>query len=178
MALSNTTVMAIRGATDKKGRSLFAPLAPCSESEVRKAEVTLGVRFPDSFSEFLKQFGAGKEAAVGWWIHAPSECYAFDLENGRARGCIALAQDVCGNYLAFDPSEPESSGERPIYYFCHDPFGHARIASSFGEFLADAAKQKLKDEFVADIPANFVYETPEPIKERSNAKWWAFWRKS
>jgi hypothetical protein len=174
MALSDTTLLAIRSATDKKGRSLFAPLLPCSESELHEAEVRLHVAFPESFREFLKQFGAGNEAAVGWWIHSPRECYVFD--NGLGKGCIALAQDVCGNYLAFDPSEPESSGERPIHYFCHDPYGHARIAISFDKFLSDAIAQRLMDEFVADIPANFVYETLEPEKEQRNA-WWAFWRK-
>jgi hypothetical protein len=178
MALTSSTLAAVRSATDKKGRALFAPLTPYSEIDIRLAESQLGVRFSESHRDFLKEVGAGQGAVVGWWILAPGECYAFDDETGRGKGCIAIAQDICGNYLAFDPSEEGLSGERAIYYFCHDPSGYARLAPSFDEFLADAALRQFKEEFVSDLPGNFVYEAPAKQKEQPNAKWWAFWRKS
>ena len=99
------------------------------------------------------------------------------LHCGRVQGHIAIATDVCGNFLTFNPADAEEKGERPIYYVCHDPPGCGRVAASFDEFLTRAgALGWYQDELVADLPETFVaLEFPKAGENRTARRWWKFW---
>jgi hypothetical protein len=89
----------------------------------------LNCSLPAGYEVFLQTLGTGCWADAS--VIAPEELHAFDESVGEMCGLIAIAENVDGqgSYVAFNPLDNK------LYFCCHDPFGYALIANSFGEFI-------------------------------------------
>lgn len=119
-----------------QGEQIFVPdgdsVAPF---EIELAESSLGVNLPASYKYFLVRCGAG--LWCGELVAHPAELYAFDADCLQMKGFVPLVHNArgVGDYVAFNPADAEVTGERPVYYCSHDPFGYVEIATSFETWL-------------------------------------------
>ena len=128
-----------------QGKQIYvAEFPPVNSSEIEAAENDFGVNLPDSYKHFLLHYGSGV------WCDEPiahlRELYDLDSDNLEMEGFIVLVQNVrgVGDLIAFNPKDAEVTGERPVYYCSHDPFGFVKIADSFEDWLrktVEAQKQ-------------------------------------
>lgn len=118
-----------------QGGQIFAPDgSPVAPSEIESAERSLGVNLPTSYKHFLLRCGSG--SWCGEAVAHPAELYAFNADCLQMEGFVPLVRNVrgVGDYVAINPADAEVTGERPVYYCSHDPFGYVAVAASFEEW--------------------------------------------
>lgn len=146
------------------------PLQPRS---LLDTENVLNCRFPEGYRVFMETLGPCVWADA--FFAPPAALYAFDEDTLDMCGFITLAfgVDGCGNYVAFNPREPER-----IYFCCHDPFGYAVVAESFEEYIRKltefAISHKGGGSFYYDLEP--FHEIRVPKSESSGKPWWQFWK--
>lgn len=127
------------------------------DSLIEKGELRLGLKFPPSYREFLKKYGAGYFAGEsyygligenfedsghpdGIWLNISSRSYGVPnhlvIVNGLGEG----------TEFAIDTSKPDQKGECPIVAV---PIGYQGgfdlevIANSFGEFFYNTIQEAI-----------------------------------
>jgi hypothetical protein len=130
-----------------------------SPGEVEMAEKLLGIDLPPSYKLFVSTIGHG--IWCGEIVKRPSGLYAFDSDCEDMEGFVALVENAggVGDYLAINPSDPATAGERPVYYCGHDPFGYEKVAGSFEDWVRGAL-DKMEDRLG---------------KIGTKKPWWQFW---
>jgi len=150
---------------------------PVSEIEITSVESALGIELPQSYRTFITVLGPGM-----WCdevVMAPSALYAFDADCAEMEGFIALVENVkgIGDYLAINPTDAVVSGERPLYYCGHDPFGSARLADSFEMWTRTALDARRTDASPYDSIRVAVTRASEHSHDTQRKQWWQFWRR-
>jgi hypothetical protein len=151
------------------GKPAFTCRLVVSLEALSSVSAKLGVRIPDAYQAFLLDYGAG-DMNDSLRFLAPDELYLFSNDSPM-NGFLAIATDDLGNYLAFDPSLIGLSEESAVYYCCHDPFGHAKLAASFDDFIAQLTKLGFDYAALTNDPVDFQ-EFKSPQAKRA---WWKFW---
>ena len=111
-------------------KTLYEPISTHSEAQLRELERDGGFQFPVAVKEALLSLGGCSIDDL--YIHPTDRICRFDEQNGKMLGLVAFASDIFGNCFAFDPS---SSTPDKIYYYSHDPLGHAVVAADFSDYL-------------------------------------------
>lgn len=114
-------------------------------AEINAAENRINSNLPDSYKFFLLNYGSGT-----WYdesILNPSELYNFDSDCLEMEGFVALVENVrgIGDYIAFNPTDSEVAGERPVYYCSHELLDYDKIADSFEDWLRKTFKADKQD---------------------------------
>src|SRR5688572_2422024 len=87
---------------------VFEPYAQTSPEQIQAVETTIGMALPDDLREWLLQVGYGD---LGDELSFRAEWFAA-IRTGQLKGGATFAQDILGNFYAFDASD------RHIYYLC------------------------------------------------------------
>ena len=162
----------------KAASPVFIPEGPAvSKTDLNSVETSLGVQLPPSYIAFVTTLGPG--LWCGEAVKPPSALYAFDSDCEEMEGFIALVENVqgIGDHLAFDPADPPVSGERPLYYCGHDPFGCARTSDSFAAWTSESFQAFLADESPYAAAEAVIAQTPSRALRPGAKRWWQFWRK-
>lgn len=118
----NEYIQAIKSAKKKKllwgEKNLYEPGISLNDSDLDELEKRYNFSFPLSIKQFLLGLGCGSINDLN--IPHVDGIYPFDKENGIIEGYIAIATDILGNYIAFNPNGDDSE---VIYYCSHDPVG-------------------------------------------------------
>ena len=149
-----------------------------SEKEITNSEKQNGIKLPEDYKKFVKKYGDAD--FFGAKISHPSELYKFDEEKIEMEGFIPFAQDVIGNYFAFD-------NDMKIVKCSHDPFGYGKISKTFTEwtnlhfdFIEKLAngKEDWEHQYIKadkEIEKSWKRMKAE-IKTRNPKKWWEIWK--
>lgn len=149
-----------------------------TEAQLLSCEERLGIKLPQGYRLFMQTIGPGIWAHAG--VAHPDNIYAFDADCGEMEGFVALAFNVdgCGNSVGINPKAEEQT----IYYFCHDPFGYAKVADNFEEWVRAIAGCQLKNptngtELYYDSVGRFTeVNLPGSTDKKVGGKpWWQFW---
>lgn len=158
---------------DEYGDLLVTPFSvldrPASESKIEAAERRRGTTLPTSFKLFLQVLGSGNWSGAGC-VSAADEVGAFPPGTWEMSGFIAIVQNVrgVGDHLAFNPADPKTAGERPVYYCGHDPLGYARVADSFELWVrATLEAARSGDDFYAPFDDAVSAKWKVPLLSRS-----------
>jgi hypothetical protein len=166
---------------------LFVPAGPpVGEKEIQDAERRIGTPLPRSYKLFLQVLGPGCWCRAND-IPTPAGVEAFAEGTWGVEGFFAIVDNVqgLGEFLAFNPADPEIDGERPVYYFSHDPYGYAKVADSFETWARECAAATRQGEdfyqqFDEAVHAKWI-EYDKAMKamkapEATSKKWWQLWR--
>lgn len=111
-----------------------------SESEVQKAEIELGIRFPPDYREFLMRYGAAEVGPYPVYGLSKPACMGnvysvVDVtKEFRAAGVDAtddwliVAEDLAGNYIGI-------GRDSVVKVWDHDLGGTISLADSFEDFV-------------------------------------------
>jgi len=172
MRLHEDLLERVRSARNRR-TAVYVVRSSLTETALRQTAAALSLDLPESYIQFCTTLGIG-DFNEELRLFNPSQLYAFYMPDLEFNGYIAVATDDLGNYLAFNPNEALSSGERPLYYFCHDPFGFGVAGNSFGDFIvALAARDFDYHGMVEDLPT--FKEVRPPVVPRVTKPWWRFW---
>jgi hypothetical protein len=155
------------------------PIAP--SDIVRDAGVEVAL-LPESYRVFLSTVGLGYWGNDSGEIVAPAALYAFDADCGEMEGFVALVQNAAGvgDYLAVNPADAVTDGERPLYYCGHDPFSCVRAADSFEAWVRESAgiRASRGRRYAHLDESRFESYARHKAAERAAApkQWWQFWR--
>lgn len=114
---------------------IFSPESdPLELPEVEAAEQNLGVKLPDSYKYFLLRCGSGLWCDES--VASPDQLYAFDSDCSEMESFIALINNVrgIGDYIAFNPEDAETKGEKPLYYCSHEALTCVKVSDSFEDW--------------------------------------------
>ena len=148
------------------------------EIEIANSEKQNGIILPEDYKQFIKKYGNAD--FFGAKILHPSELYQLDEETIEMEGFIPFAQDVLGNYFAFD-------NDMNIVKCSHDPLGYGKISKTFTEwtnlhfdFIEKIAKgeEDWEHQYIkADKEIEKSWKRMKAvIKARSPKKWWEIWK--
>lgn len=158
---------------------------PVDSEQIQQAEDRIGTSLPDSYKAFLRVLGpgiwGGVEAAREdeFFISPPEDVLVIDQDDGGDMGgfvIVARKFHSSGECLAFNPSDLEVEGERPVYYCCHDPLGYAKVADSFELWARSVAEAATTG---ADFYSQFddeIWVRWEEYRAKQPKRWWEFWR--
>lgn len=161
----------------KKTWTALPQKTAATEAQLVACEERLGIKLPQGYRLFMQTIGPGIWALAG--VAHPDNIYAFDADCGEMEGFVSLAFNVdgCGNSIGINPKSEEPT----IYYFCHDPFGYAKLADSFEEWVRAIADCQLKNptngtELYYDSVGRFTeVNLPGADKKAGGKPWWQFW---
>jgi hypothetical protein len=174
-------------------RDVFEPCdEPVAASDFgRRLEVPLDV-FPDSYRAFVTILGPGYWRNQSGVVMTPGEAYAFDHDCWEAEGLVALVENAegVGDYIAVNPTDPVSDGERPVYYVGHDPVSVVRAADSFEAWVRQSAEATVAHGFFtrgqryqhldhardASYARYCAWEERQRREAQGPKRWWQFWR--
>jgi hypothetical protein len=162
---------------------LFVPDGiPVADADiVRDAGVAVAL-LPESYRTFLSAVGLGYWRNDSGEIVAPSALYAFDADCGEMEGFVALVQNAAGvgDYLAVNPADAVTDGERPLYYCGHDPISCVRAADSFEAWVKESAGTPVsRGRRYAHLDESRFesYARYQAAKRAATPnQWWQFWR--
>jgi hypothetical protein len=164
---------------DNKEEIRFVKSFPATDDEIRDAERMLGIKLPESFTDFLKYCGPADFYGLQIW--SLKELYHFDQDCGEMEGMIPFALDPFGRNHCFKPIA--GSKEYPIYITSHDPFGYGKVADNFYEWCRLQNSMMLN--FELDAPAfkhpfmdidRAIAESSKGFKLGKATKWYEFWK--
>lgn len=155
---------------------LFLPAGQAPAGmEIEAAESRIGAPLPRGYKQFLRVLGPGCWCRANA-VSAPADVFAFDRSAGEMKGFVAIVENVqgVGDYLAFNPADPQLAGERPVYYCSHDPYGHAKVADSFEAWAREcAAAARSERDFYRPFEEVVDARSRGPVARK---RWWHFWR--
>ena len=137
MAPDIQALVSIATSATRKGffrrRLVFRDRMAVSEQDISALEATLGVALPDSLRAWLLAAGCGNlddELSIqcSWFV---------PIEKGELTGGAMFAQDILGNFYAFD-----SSGG--IYFLSRSEPVVATVAKDFLEFMGELIRRDFK----------------------------------
>jgi hypothetical protein len=105
-------------------KPIFKPYAATSDSELTKLQKEIGVTLPAELRNWLTALGYGD---IGDELSFRREWFAA-IDTGQLKGCARFAQDVLGNFYAFD-----FSGR--IFYLSRSQPVFAVMSKGFLEFV-------------------------------------------
>ncbi|WP_157597682.1 MULTISPECIES: SMI1/KNR4 family protein [unclassified Rhizobacter] len=135
MDISSLTKV-VRSASRKaffRHRALFSPYAAVSPDELRAVERRIGMPMPDDLREWLLALGYGD---LNEEISFRKEWFAA-IESGQLKGSARFAQDLLGNFYAFD-----ASGR--IYFLSRSEPAFSIISESFSGFVEELVRRDYK----------------------------------
>ena len=117
-----------------RSRSVFQPHAPVSESELATIERQLECTLPSELREWLLQAGYGdinEELSFRRdWFRKHNK--------GNLAGNVFFAQDILGNFYAFEPH----SGA--ISFFSRTAPEYGSMSPDFGNFMEELERREFK----------------------------------
>lgn len=137
---------------------LSAFAGPRSEGLIADAESALAIRFPPTYREFLRRYGAGEFATLELYgvIHdrfsesAAPDAVWFTLKARRDWGMpdhlVVISMDGMGTDFALETNQTDSAGESPVaaWHAGTDAGQHGGIvAPDFGTFLLGEVRRVL-----------------------------------
>jgi cell wall assembly regulator SMI1 len=125
-----------------------------SDRQIAAAQQRLGVTFPPSYQQFLRQFNGGEFRFARMFRISAGGAGFFDLDQEMTvlaeyfpafldGELLAFGDDYSGNHYCFDLTRPNRAGECPIVFWDRlmggdaGPEPHAR---NFQEFLVKGMK--------------------------------------
>jgi hypothetical protein len=114
-------------------KPIFKPYATTSSDELSKLEEEIGTPIPSDLRKWLLAVGYGD---IDEELSFRRDWFAR-IESGELKGSARFAQDILGNFYAFD-----SSGR--IYYLCRSEPVFAEISKGFLEFVDELARRDYK----------------------------------
>lgn len=114
-------------------KSIFKPYATTSSGELSDLEGEIGISLPNDLREWLLAVGYGD---IDEELSFRREWIA-SIENGQLKGGARFAQDILGNFYAFD-----SNG--CIYYLSRSQPVFAAISKDFLEFIDELIRRDYK----------------------------------
>lgn len=123
-ALVNAVLAATRNGLFQT-KPVFKPHASVSSEDLCALESSIGIAIPGDLRDWLLAIGYGD---LDDELSFRQEWFVL-LEHGQLKGGATFAQDVLGNYYAFDPLHGR------IYYLARAAAVFAPVAASFSEFM-------------------------------------------
>ncbi|HWM91547.1 MAG TPA: SMI1/KNR4 family protein [Thermoanaerobaculia bacterium] len=157
---------------------LFLPAGQApDEMEIRAAEERIGAPLPQGYKLFLRVLGPGCWCRANE-ISAPADVFVFDESTWEMKGFVAIVENVqgVGDYLAFNPADPQVEGDRPVYYCAHDPYGYARVADSFEIWARECAAAARQEQDFYQQFDEVVSAKSRELEAKEPKRWWHFWR--
>jgi hypothetical protein len=114
-------------------KSIFKPYAATSSNELSKLDEEIGTAMPSDLCKWLLAVGYGD---IDEELSFRREWFAR-IDSGQLKGGARFAQDIVGNFYAFD-----SSGR--IYYLCRSEPVFAEMSDGFLEFIDELARRDYK----------------------------------
>lgn len=114
-------------------RPIFKSHAATSADELGKLEEEIGTPLPIDLRSWLLAVGYGD---IDEELSFRRDWLAR-IERGQLKGGARFAQDILGNFYAFD-----SSGR--IFYLCRSEPVYATVSNDFLEFIAELARRDYK----------------------------------
>lgn len=127
------TVLSARRKGLLRRQPVFKPYAATSPGELNKIEKEVGTPLPNDLRDWLLAVGYGD---VGDELSFRRDWLA-GIETGQLKGCARFAQDILGNFYAFD-----SNGR--IFYVCRSEAVFAALSKGFREFIDELARRDYK----------------------------------
>jgi hypothetical protein len=116
-----------------RSKPIFKPYAATSAIAISKIEEELGTPLPDDLRNWLLRVGYGDiDEELSFrrdWLAS--------IEKGQLKGGAQFAQDILGNFYAFD-----SSGR--IFYLCRSEPVFAVMSNNFLEFIDELIRRDYK----------------------------------
>ena len=121
---------------------LFKTPPPPTDAEIRNAEISLKLKFPDTFIAFMRN---SRElnlplCAQFYWVGDDSlgtvNIVSANFAERNASGSrapdffVAFYNDGMGNQVCFDTRRPNSNGEYPIVFWDHELDADENLAKS------------------------------------------------
>lgn len=131
-----TLARTVLSASRKKwlgSKLVFKPHAKVTPEELKSLEGKIGASVPNQLYHWLKLVGYGD---VGEELSFRKEWFVT-LETGPLNGGVRFAQDILGNFYAFD-----SFGT--IYYLSRSEPVFAAISNDFLDFLSELVRRNYK----------------------------------
>jgi hypothetical protein len=103
---------------------MSSPDAPASPAQIAEVEQRLGLRLPQTYSEFLREFGGGDFGLVSIYsVDASSDWYLpARVEESRrqmlANDLLPFADDGMGGFYAFEVRDRKASEK--VFYWDHE----------------------------------------------------------
>lgn len=126
----------VRSASRKgflRRKSIFEPHAATSSDELSKLEEEIGTSLPNDLRNWLLVLGYGD---IDEELSFRREWLA-SIESGHLKGGARFAQDILGNFYAFD-----SSGR--IFFLSRSEAVFAAMSKSFLEFIEELVRRDYK----------------------------------
>jgi len=130
--LAKTVLSASRKGLLRK-RSIFKLHAATSSDELRELEEEIGIPLPNDFRSWLLALGYGD---IDEELSFRREWFA-GIESGQLKGGARFAQDILGNFYAFD-----STGR--IFYLSRSQPVFAAISKGFSDFIDELVRRDYK----------------------------------
>jgi hypothetical protein len=111
-------------------RQVFAPYANTSASELQQMQVDLGRELPNAFNEWLLTLGFGD---INEELSFRREWVA-PIERGQLEGAVRFAQDIEGNFYAFDD-------RGRVYFLSRSEPVFALVAEDFPHFVEELVRR-------------------------------------
>lgn len=131
-SLAKTVLSASRKGLLRR-KPIFKPDAATSSDELRKLEKEIGTPLPNDLRNWLLAVGYGD---VGEELSFRRDWLA-SIESGYLKGGARFAQDILGNFYAFD-----SSGR--IFYLCRSEPVFAVMSKDFLGFIEELVRRDYK----------------------------------
>ncbi|WP_428573439.1 SMI1/KNR4 family protein [Ramlibacter sp.] len=111
-------------------KRIFEPYSTPNSDDLRRIEAALPIPLPNELRTWLLLAGFGD---IGEELSFREEWFAA-IESGPLRGSTRFAQDILGNFYAFDLSGS-------IYYICRSEPKFAPLSNSFFEFIDELVRR-------------------------------------
>ena len=115
-------------------KPLFVRYRAVSADGLRQLEAQLGIQFPESLQQWLLLVGYGD---VKEDLSFRAEWFSL-VENGALKGNVIFAQDILGNFYAFDPQGGK------VFFFSRSTPEYAAIAMDFQSFMEELERREFK----------------------------------
>lgn len=130
--LAKTVLVASRRGWFRR-KPIFKSHAATSFAELRKLEGDIGVQLPDNLRKWLLKVGYGD---IDDELSFRKE-WLVSIESGQLKGSARFAQDILGNFYAFD-----TSGQ--IFYLSRAEPVFAAMSKGFAEFIQELVRRDYK----------------------------------
>jgi antitoxin YobK len=120
---------------------------PKSESLILKAEMALGLTFPASYRQFLREFGCGSIAGAEFYgvidddfvNSSVPDAVWLTLDERRASNApatlVLIGSTGDGGYFGLDCAAENGFGEFPVIEWWNDEGEQVLVANNFGEYF-------------------------------------------
>lgn len=114
-------------------KPVFEPYAPASLPELQELEKELGTTLPDDLRDWLLELGYGD---INDELSFRKEWFAR-IDSGQLKGGARFAQDILGDFFAFD-----SNGH--IFFLSRSEPAFAEMSSCFIDFIEEIIAREYK----------------------------------